>query len=107
MIFWSKGPHTKEEHIKANKDRDIRVRAHQLHMQSSAEQDEQASKSTGHMEAQNASEGLDADMGSQLGRQKQVASQMVQGKVKQLGKMRGRVRLGRRRARARGRSLGF
>lgn len=107
MIFWSKGPHTKEEHIKANKERDRRIRAHLLHMSNAEGQNEKASKSSAPIESQNPEEGLDEDVGGQLGRQKQLAKEMVGSSSKQLIKMRARIRHGRKRARARGRALGF
>jgi len=107
LIFWSKSPHTKAEHIAANKERDIKVRAHQLHMRMGAEQEEKNSKSTGHAESVDPEAGLDQDAGSQIGRQKQIAKQILGDKSRQLRGMRARVRFGRRRARRRGRSLGF
>lgn len=106
-MFWSKGPHTKAEHIAANKERDRRVRAHNLHMQMNEAQAEENSKSTGHMEMSNPEAGIDADVKSQLGRQAQMAKQILSEKGKQLQGMRARVRHGRIRTRRRGRALGF
>ena len=107
MAFWSKGPHTKAEHIAANKERDKKVRAHNLHMQNSEAQSEIASQSQGFAENVNAAEGIDQDASSQVGRETQKAKEFVHAKGKQLRSMRSRVRSGRRKASARGRSLGF
>ncbi len=106
-MFWSKNPHTKAEQIAKNKERDIRVRAHQLHMKMSEQQEAIAEQSMGHAENPNASEGLDEDAGSQVGREVQKAKEFVHGRSKQLKSMRSRIRSGRRKASSRGRSLGF
>ena len=107
MVFWSKGPHTKAERVAKNKERDIKVRAHQLHMRMSEQQAQENSKSTGYAEPTNPEAGLDADAGSQIGRQAQMAKEIISQKSKQLKGMRSGIRLSRRKARSRGRSLGF
>ena len=106
MIFFSKGPESKAEQVAANKERDRRVRAHLLHMESSKEAAE-GNKSTGKVEISNPEEGIDEDIKGQVGRQAQLAKEIIAGRAKQLGRMRAQVRLGRRRARVRGKSLGL
>ena len=107
MAFWSKKPHTKAEHIAANRERDIRVRAHQLHMRNAEMQDNIAEQSTAGVESPNAQEGLDQDAASQLGREVQRSREFVHARSRQLKSMRSRIRKGRKKASARGRALGF
>ncbi len=71
------------------------------------EQTEQNSKSTGYAEPTNPEAGLDEDAGSQIGKQAQMAKEIIGQRSKQLKGMRSGIRLSRRRARGRGRSLGF
>jgi hypothetical protein len=105
--WWAKSSESKAEHIAANKERDKRVRAHQLHMQNADKMATEAEQSMGVAENVNANEGLNSDALSQLGNEKQKAKEFVHGRAKQLKSMRSRVRSGRRKASARGRALGF
>jgi hypothetical protein len=106
-MFWSKSPHTHKEHLAENKKRDIKVRAHHLHMEMAAAQTEEANKSTAHAETPDASAGLDEDFRSKIGREKQQVKEIAHGTARQLRGMRSRVRRGRRKNSSRGRSLGF
>ncbi len=103
-MFWSKHP---KDHITSNKERDIKVRAHQLHMKNAEAQAEVTEKSAAEIVAPDAKEGLDPGIANKVGRGKQVAREMVHQHAKELGKMQTRVRASRSKARARGRSLGF
>jgi hypothetical protein len=107
LIFWSKGPHTKAEHIAKNKERDIKVRAHKLHMQASEAQAQTASQSQGSAPNVDPNAGIDQDAASQVGREVQKAKEFVHSRGKQLKSMRSRVRSGRKKTASRGRSLGF
>lgn len=108
MIFWFKGHghggHDKAEQVAKNKERDIKVRAHQLHMQNSVAQDKVAEGGMGTEASPEAAEGIDEDFRSKIGAERKAMKEKGQ---QQLSSMRARVRLGRRKAKSRGRSLGF
>ena len=105
--WWSKSSESKAEHIAANKERDKRVRAHQLHMSNMEKMSAEAEQSMASVESPNAKEGIDQDSLSQVGHEAQKAREFIHGRSKQLKSMRARVRSGRRKASARGRALGF
>jgi len=107
MVFWSKSPENKKEQIAANKERDIKVRAHQLHMQNSAAQAEAGKGDQGYSENAEPEAGLNEDFVSKVGAERKVVKQQMHEKSRQLSSMRARVRLGRRKAKSRGKSLGF
>ena len=107
-MFFFKSPKSKAEHIKSNKERDIKVKAHLLHMKMAENAKDDNSKSTGHTEeSPDAGDGIDADLVSKIGAERQKIREQAHARSTQITKMRGRVRLKRRKSRKRGRSLGL
>jgi hypothetical protein len=108
LIFWSKTPdlHTKEGRREANKERDKRVRAHQLHM-NAANAATENNQSQGYDSSMASDEGLNEDLLSKAGQVAQDVRSMSFERSKTLVKMRSRIRARRQRVRSKGKSKGF
>ena len=107
MIFFSKSPETKEAQVVARKFRDLKALLHQQHAASMTEMAEEAEKSTGYQEATGAEEGIDEDVGSKVGAERQKVKALIHDREKTIGSRRRSIKRRRAKAKKRGKSLGF
>jgi hypothetical protein len=87
-------PHSRAAQILHNRDRDMRVRAHQLHMEQNEKMSAENTSKQGYSESENPDEGIDQDIAGKVGH-------MAQQLKEKTGSMRRRIL----RARIRARSL--
>ncbi|MDX1949437.1 MAG: hypothetical protein SFT90_02915 [Rickettsiales bacterium] len=97
---------TKLEKIRARQKRDLKAMVHRQHIEAAEQAREQGYESEGLMNV-DPNEGIDQDIAGKLGSMKQEIIQNHHERAKKLGVMRSRIRIGRSKAKARGKALGL